>query len=216
MSSPFTSGCRSRLCANVAIACLVYFIAALITLHILRPDYAPRSHFISDYAVGEFGWIMTTAFLALSGACCALAAGMALDGPKSISARTGVVLFFVATLGLILTAIYKTDLPGGPYTRSGDIHEITFRVNTLSLILGSFLLSLSFAVSERWRSFRWPALSIFALIVIAVVIQVKTLHKNAPYGWANRFFVAVMISWLLATALRLRKVASLGLGNRKT
>lgn len=195
---------RSSLLANAAIVCLSYFVVALLALHLLRPDYEPRSHFISDYAVGDFGWIMTAAFLALSGACCSLGLGLAIDGPKSILARVGTLLLGVAAIGLVLTAIYETDLPGAPYTRSGDIHEMTFRVNTLSLIFGSLFLSVSFGSSPRWRGFRPTALFLFGLVAIAVVIQFMTLHKGAPYGLANRFFCAVLVSWLLATAIRLR------------
>lgn len=149
---------------------------------------------------------MTSAFLALSGACFMLMVGLAIDGPKSITARIGTGLLGVAAAGLIVTAIYKTDLPGAPYTRSGDIHEMTFRINTLSLIFGSLLLSLSFASSKAWRTFRSAALSLFGLVAIAVVIQFLTLHKGAPYGLANRFFCVVMTLWLLVTSLRLRAV----------
>lgn len=198
---------RSAIFANATILCLSYFVAALIALHVLRPDYEPRNHFISDYAIGEYGWVMTTAFLALSGACGTLMVGMSIDGPKAITGRIGSGLLGIASIGLILTAIYETDLPGGPYTRSGNIHEMTFRVNTLSLIFGTLLLSISFGNSENWRTYRRTALSLFVLIAIAVVIQFKTLHKGAPYGLANRFFCLVMISWLFATAVRLRATA---------
>jgi hypothetical protein len=195
---------RHAVFANAAIACLSYFAVALIALHVLRPDYEPRSHFISDYAVGEYGWLMTTAFLALSGACCMLMLGLAIGGPKSVMARIGTALLGVAVIGLIVTAIYKTDLPGAPYTRSGDIHEMTFRVNTLSLILGSLLLSISFGRSETWLTFRRTALALFGLVAFAVVLQLMTLHKGAPYGLANRFFCVTLLCWLFATALRLR------------
>ena len=56
----------STLFATTAIVCFTYFAAALILLHILRPDYAPAKYMISDYANGRDGWVMTTCFLALS------------------------------------------------------------------------------------------------------------------------------------------------------
>jgi hypothetical protein len=199
----------ARVWAGAAIACLIYFVVALLALHVLRPDYAPRSHFISDYAVGEYGWVMTTAFLALSGGCCTLMAGLWTAGPKTVIGRLGALLLGVASIGLIITAIYKTDLPGAPYTRSGEIHEMTFRVNTLSLVFGTLILSLSFGSSERWRNFRGVALALFGCIAAAVVIQIATLHKGAPYGLANRLFCAVMIAWLLATAMRLRAAGAM-------
>jgi hypothetical protein len=45
--------------AGGATGCFSYALLA-----ILRPDYTLSNHMISDYAVGRFGWIMTTAFVA--------------------------------------------------------------------------------------------------------------------------------------------------------
>src|SRR5882762_1068039 len=55
--------------ATTAIACFTYSVLALLLLHVLRPDYAPVNHMISDYAVGRYGWVMTTWFLATSCGC---------------------------------------------------------------------------------------------------------------------------------------------------
>ena len=62
--------------ASLSLASLTWFTLALLALHALRPDYHPGNHMISDYAVGPHGWIMTTAFLALSAACATLALGL--------------------------------------------------------------------------------------------------------------------------------------------
>ena len=73
--------------ANTAIACFTYSVLALLLLHVLRPDYAPASHMISDYAVGPYGWVMTTWFLATSCGCLMLLLGLARSGPRSVTAR---------------------------------------------------------------------------------------------------------------------------------
>ena len=52
---------KHRHFATTAIACFAYFALALLLLHLLRPDYAPATTWISGYAVGPYGWIMTTA-----------------------------------------------------------------------------------------------------------------------------------------------------------
>jgi hypothetical membrane protein len=200
----------SEFLATAAIACFAYFVFALLVLHLLRPDYSPVNHFISDYAVGPHGWVMTTAFLALSGGCLALALGLARGGPGSIAGWIGIALLGVAAVGLVVTAIYPTDLPGAPYTRSGDIHELTFRVNVGSLILGSLLLSAGFGASPRWRDFRRTALVLFSLVALGAVLQFATLRKGAPYGLANRLFCVLLLAWLGATSIRLRALARRG------
>ena len=42
---------------------------------------------ISDYAAGRLGWVMTTAFVALSADCLTLGLGMVLAGPRSLPGR---------------------------------------------------------------------------------------------------------------------------------
>jgi len=192
--------------ATASIACFTYSVIALLLLHILRPDYAPAHHFISDYAVGPYGWVMTTWFLAMSCGCLMLAIGMVRCGPNWIAARIGTFLLGVASIGLVVSAIFPTDVRL-PETTTGEIHYISFLVNIGSILVAILLLSVSFGSQPRWRPYRPTALTLAALVVLATVLQFLTLHKGAPYGLANRLAVTALIAWLLATSIRLRAVA---------
>ena len=44
---------KSDFFASVALFCFAYAALALILLHVLRPDFAPASHMISEYAVAS-------------------------------------------------------------------------------------------------------------------------------------------------------------------
>jgi hypothetical protein len=46
-----------------------------------------------------------------------------------------------------------------------------------------------------------------SLLVFAFVLQFLTAYFEVLYGLANRFFVTVLIVWLLAISIRLRAVA---------
>ena len=192
--------------ATTSIACFTYSVLALLLLHVLRPDYAPAHHFISDYAVGRYGWVMTTWFLAMSCGCLMLLLGLVRSGPTLVAARIGTFLLGVASIGLVVSAIFPTDVRL-PQTRAGEIHDMSFLVNIGSILLAIVLLSLSFGSQPRWRPYRRTALTLAGLVVLAVVLQFLTLHKGAPYGLANRLAVTVLLAWLLTTAIRLRAVA---------
>lgn len=127
---------NSSFFATVAIACFAYATLALLLMHVLRPDYAPASHMISDYAVGPYGWVMTTTFLAMSCGCSTLLLGLVRLGPRSASARVGTLLLGIASIGLVVSAIFPTDV-APPSTRTGDIHDISFLVNVTSNNLGN-------------------------------------------------------------------------------
>ncbi len=187
--------------ANGAIACFAYSALALVLLHLLRPDYAPATNFISNYAVGPYGWIMTTWFLFMSCGLLTLAIGLYRNDLRSVAAYLGQILLVVASIGLVVSAIYPTDVPGAPATRSGDIHDVSFLVNVGSIFMGIVLLSWSFGNHSAWRSYRRTAWTLTALILLGFVVQFLTLHQGMPYGLANRFFVVVLFAWLFAVCL---------------
>ena len=192
--------------ATTSIACFTYSVLALLLLHVLRPDYAPAHHMISDYAVGRYGWVMTTFFLAMSCGCLMLLLGLVRSGPNLVAARIGTLLLGVASIGLVVSAIFPTDVQP-PSTHSGKIHDMSFLVNIGSILLAIVLLSVSFGSQPRWRPYRRIALTLAGLFVLAVILQFLTLHRGAPYGLTNRLVVTVLFAWLLATSIRLRAVA---------
>ena len=206
-SIPVSSEPSATFFGTAAIGCLAYAALALLLLHLLRPDLAPANHMISEYAVGTFGWVMQSVFVGLSFGCAALLIGLAFNGPTSIAARLGILLLGIASVGLIVSAIYPMDLPGSPATRAGEMHDLSFMVNVGSIALAIVLLTASFGSDLRWRSFRRTSIVLFSLIALAFVLQFLTLHKGAPYGLANRFFIAVVLAWLIATSIRLRNLA---------
>ena len=210
MSHPIIAASRepsTPLFGTAAISCFAYATLALLLLHVVRPDLVPTSHMISEYAVGTFGWLMQSVFVGLSLGCAALLVGLTRNGPTSIVARLGAVLLAVASIGLIVSAIYPMDLPGTPSTRSGELHDLSFLVNVGSIALAIVLLTASFGSDFRWRSYRRTSSVLLSLIALAFVLQFLTLREGAPYGLANRFFISVLLAWLIATSIRLRNLA---------
>jgi len=197
----------SKFFGTAAIACFAYFALALLLLHILRPDYAPTKYMISDYANGRHGWVMTTCFLALSCGCLMLLLGLVRSGPTSVAARIGMVLLGIASIGMVVAAIFPTDPEGAPLSRSGYIHGISFLPNVVSIILATVLLSVSFGSHPLWRAYRRTAVTVASLVVLAFVLQFFTLVLGAPPGLPNRIFITVLLAWLLTTSIRLRAVA---------
>ena len=63
--------------AFIAIGGILYFVVAIMILHVLRPDLNPIRRAVSNYAVGPFGLLMTIAFFTLALSEFALALGFA-------------------------------------------------------------------------------------------------------------------------------------------
>jgi len=193
---------RRSFAATTAIVCFAYFALALLLMHPLRPERELATTWISGYAVGRHGWVMTTAWLALSSGCLMLVLGLARGGPRSRAALLGTLLLGILSAGTLITAIF----PPGP-SRSGEIHSISFLVNAGSILLASVLLSVGFGSDPRWRSFQRTAAALASLLVFAFVLQFFTAYFELLYGLANRFFAAMLVAWLLAISIRLRALA---------
>jgi hypothetical membrane protein len=202
------SGFRPAFFGTITIVCFSYAMLALLLMHVLRPDYAPAIHMISEYAVGQYGWVMTTCFLAMASGCLMLLLGLARSGPGSFLAWAGTLLLTLPSVGLVISALYPMDGTGAPSTRTGEIHDISFLVNVVSIFLTTVLLSVGFGSTARWRSFQRTAVILSLLVVLAFVLQFVTIQWRTSFGLANRFFVLVLFTWFFATSMRLRRMTT--------
>jgi hypothetical protein len=192
--------------ADAALVCFAVFALGIALMHLLRPDYDVSSHMVSDYAVGPWGGVMTTAFAGASLGCLMLALGIVRSRPGSVAGWLAAALFAIASVGLAVTAVCPTDLPGAPATAVGGIHDMSFLVNITSIVLAALLTAVVALRDARWRANRVPGVVLALLLVVAVAVQFKTLHRGMPYGIANRVVIAVMMAWLVVTAWRLRRL----------
>jgi len=198
---------RARQLAALAMAFESWLVIALITLHILRPDLAPSRTMISRYAVGPYGGLMTSAFVAAAIAGLMLLLGLLRVGPRTPSARVAEVLLGIVVLGLLTSAVFPMDVRA-PATLTGSIHEASFMVNVPCSLLAAVLLSTSFGSDARWRPFRRTAWVLTLAQVLALALQVATIVMRSNYGWANQLFVTTSVIWLFAVALRMRAISS--------
>ena len=112
-------------------ACLSFagaatFVLLLAMLHLIKPELDPSWHFISEYAIGRYGWIMVLAFLSLALSYVSLF--LALRSQlQTITGRTGLALLLVSALGLIIGAVFTTDpitATGDAVTTEGTLHNL--------------------------------------------------------------------------------------------
>jgi len=198
----------SRAAGTAAAACFGYAVLMVAILPFLRTDYDATVNWISDYAVGRFGWLQTSVFVVTSLGVLALLIGLIRAGPAGWIARTGIFFLSVLVPGLIVAALFQTDLPHHPMTQHGLIHTLDALINFLSGLIAALFLAASFGDDPRWRSFRGAALILAVFCVVALVAQIVVDALRLPgTGIGNRVFAGSLILWLLLTALHLRKVA---------
>lgn len=193
----------------LALACMagvVYFAISVAVLHFLRPEYDPATRFISEFAVGPYGYLMTIAFFALGLGSLALSFGIAGVSPASRKSRTGTSLMGLWGAGVMVAGIFPADLTGSPETTSGSIHNAASIVSFLVLIAGAILFPLGMRRDARWQASRRLLLGL-AFAVLAGFLVFIAMQGTAP-GIGQRIFIALVLLWLLLTGVQLRRTAA--------
>jgi hypothetical protein len=194
--------------ATVAIAAILYFVVILVALHFLRSDRNPLSQTTSEYAVGPYGFLMTSAFFSMSVATLALVIGLYHGLSQPARSRIGLALLGAWAVGVLIAMLFPIDLQGAPQTVSGMIHRINGPLAFLSLTAGTIFVSRRFKQDERWRPFRRSALVLSMVMLAAFIGTFLSLVTQSGFaGLAQRIDLAAVVTWMLLTATRLRSVA---------
>jgi hypothetical protein len=194
--------------ATMALVGVAYFVVAIIVLHFLRPDLNPIQRPTSEYAVGPYAWLMTSAFFSLSAASWALIIGLYQGVAQPARSRIGLGLLGVWAVGLLIAMLFPTDPGGVALTITGMIHQSAGPPTFLSLTAGMILVSWRFKQSEKWRPFHRPALILSAVFLLAFVATfLSFVTGSGLLGLAQRIALATAVVWISLTATRLRSMA---------
>jgi len=135
----------ARIAERIVFVCVAYFVIVLIILHILEPEFDPRFRFMSEYALSDYGWLMTTAFFALGLAPLVTAIGLRNVYQLSRSTLIGLGLLVIAAIFLWLAGIFRDSMP----------HLLVSVVAIPSSVMAVLLLSWTFRQAAGWKRFIW-------------------------------------------------------------
>jgi hypothetical protein len=177
---------------SATIVLLVIGGAAVLALHVLRPDLGPRRDRISEYAIGAYGFVMAVAFVAVGLGLLAMATLVAEGGGRW--SRGVAIAIGIAGLGMIAAGIWRTDS-----TRSGvltdAVHSRASALATVALIGAALAWSV-------FRRLHPRSLDLAAgLAVLATVLGVLSplLHDTSWTGVSQRLLWAALLAWLVVT-----------------
>jgi hypothetical membrane protein len=195
---PAADGHRSRagistttaaILRNVVLLCAGYYLLVGGALHVLEPEYDPRFNFMSDYAWGAYGWLMTTTFFVLGLAVVMVAVGVRQLHQSSRSARVGFGLLVVGAAFVCLAGVFR----GFP------LHDVASAVGIPSLVMAALLVSWSFRSAPEWQGIHSVTLSIAVGMLAAVVSMIVDIGMP---GLQQRAFFALLLLWLSIVARR--------------
>jgi hypothetical protein len=227
-SAPITTTVHgsAAMTARLSRAAAGTFVLLLAVLHILRPDLDPTWRFISEYAVGDHGWIMVLAFLSLAISFIALFIALRSE-VRTMGGRIGLFALLISATGLIIAAIFPTD----PVTTTPDAMTTSGKLHSLGGALGiampfaAALISWNLARNPGWaharRSVVWTAaLALVATLafIAAVAVMVPgdgVFGPELPVAWVGRLEILAYSVWLMTVARRVEHRRTYRAGGRR-
>jgi hypothetical membrane protein len=173
----------AKITERVVLLCVVYFVIVLIVLHILEPEFDPRFRFMSEYALADYGWLMTTAFFALGLAPLAAAIGLWNLYQWSRSTLIGLGLLVIVGIFIWLAGIFKDSIP----------HLLASVVVFPSTVMAVLLLSWTFRRAARWETI-YRVVLLIALAMLAIFFSMVA-DVGMP-GLQQRVFIVLFLLWL--------------------
>jgi hypothetical protein len=210
--SPKPMAVPSSTAARLSLGAVVTFLVLLAALHLIKPELDPSWHFISEYAIGDYGWLMALAFCSLAFSFIALFFALR-SHLQTIVGRIGLALLWVSAAGLIIAGIFTTD----PITTSPEAMTTRGLLHNLGGTLGiaipfaAAFISWGLARHPAWASARQPIIGAAGLAWIGFLVAIGSLsvmlsRSNGVFGpgvlvgWPNRLEMVTYCVWLMVVA----------------
>ena len=180
---------------------MLYFLAAVSVGELLRPMYDPVQRTISELAVGRYGFLQISAFVALGLSLVALPLGLWQRVRATITSRLGLGLILVGGVSSFAAAAFPTDLRNAAIvTLSGQIHQVSASVGYACLITAMLLLSWHFRRDVPWRAFHLPS-SGLSLVGLAALLAMAVTGNSDVAGLLQRIMALTLLTWVALIAV---------------
>jgi Protein of unknown function (DUF998) len=202
----------SRTAALLSFASAATFVVLLAALHVIKPGLDPSWHFISEYAIGDYGWIMVLAFLSLASSYVALFVAIRSQ-ILTVVGRIGLAFLLVSAAGLIIAAVFTTDpitVSKDAATTEGSLHKLGGTLG-LAMPFAAALIGWKLTRNPAWSSAKRPllwatGLALVAFLVSFVSVGVMVSQSGGKFGsdvlvgWPNRIEIVAYSVWLMVAA----------------
>ena len=192
----------SQVAGRISLAASVASLVFLASLHALSPEFDPSWRMVSEYALGNYGWVLSLMFLAWALSCVALFA-VIKSHVQTIGGKIGLGFLLAAAVGMTMAA---------PFDVNHSLHGLAAMIGMPSLPIAAILISVSLGRNPSWTSSRalliwtatltWASLVLMNIAVFTGFSQTGELNPGAWLGWANRLLIIAYNMWLMAVAWR--------------
>jgi hypothetical protein len=201
-----TTARLNALASYITLASVVYYASAIVLLHVLRTDFDPGYRYLSEYARGPYGALMTSTFFVLSAGSLALSLGLWRSVSSKVRFLPGLLLWLLWACAVFLAGIYTGDLQGTAPTQIGKIHDQMGMIAFPSATLALPLLSLALRWEKVWRS-AWPVAMLLSVAVVVCFLALDRFGEMGLGGLDQRIFLGAMLVWMWILGRKMLMIA---------
>lgn len=189
--------------ARLSFAAAATSLVLLAVLHVISPELDPSWRMVSEYALGEYGWVLALMFLSMAVSCVALFFAIKSQ-IRTIGGKIGLGFLLATAVGLAMAAMFDVK---------HDLHGLSAMIGIPSLPIAAMLISVSLVRNQVWSSarrlFLWTAnltwmslVLMFATLLIGLSQSGGQFGPHVPIGWPNRLLMLAYGGWLMVVAWR--------------
>lgn len=211
----------SSTAAGLSIASTSLALICLISLHVLSPEFDPSWRMVSEYALGNYSWVLSTMFLSWAIGTWSLAYALKRE-VKTTGGKIGLAFLVLAGIGEAMAAAFDVR---------HSLHGLAAMIGMPSLPVAAVLTSISLVKNPTWAPakkrimltahFTWISILVMTIAVMLLFdgfskagIDLSsgkapaTLPANviALAGWANRLMILCYCVWVITVATHQRKL----------
>ena len=207
--------------ARLSLIASVATLLTLVLLHILSPEFAPSWRMVSEYANGNYGWVLSLMFIfwAISSWLLAFTIWSEI---KTTAGKIGLYFLIASGIGEAMAAVFDIN---------HSLHGLASLIGIGSLPIAAMLISTSLGRTDAWSvtkksllvtaNLTWISVLLMGItfaILITTFTQVggdmtsTEVTTSLPdgviawVGWANRFLIVAYCAWVITVAWLVIKV----------
>lgn len=202
-----------QIAGRISFVAGVTTLALLAALHFLSPEFDPSWRMVSEYANGQYGWVLSLMFASWAVSSWALAFAIWSE----VGTRAGKIgLFFLIAAGVGEAMASVFDI-------SHSLHSLSAMIGIGSLPVAALLISVSLGGNQAWSiakkallwtaNLTWVSVVLMAATFIILIVtytqaggemtsEVTVFPPGviALVGWANRLLIVVYCLWVMTVA----------------
>jgi hypothetical membrane protein len=196
---------RYHVLGLIVIGGALYWLAVVLAMHFLEPEFSVIRSPMSAYVLGAYGSWMTSTYFALSTTLLCLAYGVVTTLRRRLLPRIASALLLVASVGVFLAGVFPMDFPPPIRTSSGRLHALGGSVAFPAMALGVFLCSRSFRRDDHWGRVSESSVALAAGVLGAFLLGVLSLSTLGFAGYAQRLLFLLLVPWMVVVGLCLSR-----------